>query len=271
MSDVLGQFLGDIGFGGAQTGADIVRMLGVQDRTLQKTFGQGLEPLIGTVRKGLGELPGLLSTLTGQAQTVAGLGRERIGRVFEAGRTGLEERGIELGRASQMGRARAGFAGGGAIEREERLGRRHLGQQFMEILGARRTGLGGVEAGLKRSLFGAGERVESERAGLLGALGGGIQNLLNALIAGGVQFGGGDRDGDGDRDIPVHYLLGVGETTVLGDAYEQYRRSGGAMNREDWRSAGMPANVDVSGEPGAYRGGGDIGGYYEERYADRLT
>ena len=56
MSDVLGQFLGDIGFGGAQTGADIVRMLGVQDPT-EKPYGAGLDPLFATVRKGLGELP----------------------------------------------------------------------------------------------------------------------------------------------------------------------------------------------------------------------
>lgn len=202
MSDVLGEFLSSFGFGGAETGADITRMLGVQDPALQQRFGRGLDPLFGTVRTGLGELPELLATLTGQAQTAAGIGRERIGRGFQAGRAGLEERGVELGRAGRIGVARAGFAGAGAPGRRERLGRRQLGRQFMDILGARRTGLAGVEAGLERELFGAGEAVESRRAGLLGSLGTGIQNLLNALISGGVQFGAGETDGDPIPPVP---------------------------------------------------------------------
>ncbi len=191
MSDFLDEFLTDIGFGGAETGADIVRLLGVEDPALQGRFGRGIEPLFGTVRKGLGELPALLSTLTGQAQTTAGIGRERVARGFQTGRAGLEQRGIELGRAGQTALARAGFAGAGAPQRQQRLGRRQLGQQFMDVLGARRTGMAGVEAGFEQALFGAEQRVESERAGLLGSLGGGIQNLLNALISGGVQFGAG--------------------------------------------------------------------------------
>lgn len=220
MSDVLGEFLSSFGFGGAETGADITRMLGVQDPALQQRFGRGLDPLFGTVRKGLGELPELLATLTGQAQTAAGIGRERIGRGFQAGRAGLEERGVELGRAGRIGVARAGFAGAGAPGRRERLGRRQLGRQFMDILGARRTGLAGVEAGLERELFGAGEAVESRRAGLLGSLGTGIQNLLNALISGGVEFG---EDGADVVSRP-----GVGGTPP----------PPGAMSYIDWRNSG---------------------------------
>lgn len=209
--DVFGDFLSEMGFGGAQTGADIVRMLGVQDTALHEQFGKGLDPLFGTVRKGLGELPGLLATLTGQARTTAGLGRERVGLGFQTGRAGLEERAIGLGRGGRMATARAGFAGGGAIPGAGRRGRRQLGQQFMDILGARRTGLAGVEAGLERGLFGAGEAVESRRAGLFGSLGTGIQNLLNALISGGVEFGG-----DGMTQEERNKLINLGDESSTG-------------------------------------------------------
>lgn len=247
MSDVLGQFLGEIGFGGAQTGADITRMLGVQDPALQERFGRGLDPLFGTVRRGLGELPELLATLTGQAQTAAGIGRERIGRGFETGRMGLQQRGVELGRAGQVGRARAGFAGAGALGRRERVGRRQLGQQFMGILGARRTGLAGVEAGLEQSLFGAEQRVETERAGLLGSLGAGIQNLLNALISGRVEFGAGEevtppidtdpwRPAAEDEDI---YTGGVVNPPPSGySSWEDYYAGRRAETKERFREEG---------------------------------
>ena len=147
MSDVLGDFLSSIGYGGARTGADITRMLGIEEPALQRRFGRGLDPLISTVRTGLADLPQLLSTLTGQVQ-------ER----FQTGRAGLEQRGVELGRGGRVAAARSGFAGAGALGRRERVGRRQLGQQFMGVLGARGAGM-----------FGAEQRVESERAGLLGS------------------------------------------------------------------------------------------------------
>jgi len=253
MSDFLGDFLSDIGFGGAQTGADIVRMLGVTAPT-EKPYGAGLDPLFATVRGGLAELPGLLATLTGQAQTAAGVGRERITGGFQVGRAGLEQRGIELGRAGQVARARGGFAGAGALGRRERLGRRQLGQQFMGILGARRTGLAGVEAGLEESLFGAEQRVERERAGLLGTVGTGIQNLLNALISGGVKFGAGGND-----EPPID--------PSAYSAWQNYRDRGGTLPYQEWMDEGSPAaptGITVEGDTAK------IGGYggKDQDYAD---
>ena len=256
MSDFLGDFLKDIGFGGAQTGADITRMLGVQDPALQQRFGQGLDPLFGTVRKGLGELPELLATLTGQAQTTAGIGRERIAGGFQTGRTGLQQRGIELGRGGRAAVARAGFAGGGATQRQQQRGRSQLGRQFMDILGARRTGLAGVEAGLEQSLFGAGQRVAGERAGLLGSLGGGIQNLLNALISGGVEFGGGggptydpQAPGVGDIVIPGREEPepGYGGKDVDYGNWRTYRDNGGTLGYQDWVAKGSPEYDYIGG------------------------
>ncbi len=227
MSDFLSDFLKDIGFGGAQTGADITRMLGVQDPALQQRFGQGLDPLFGTVRKGLGELPELLSTLTGQVK----------GR-FQTGRAGIQESAVGLGRAGGAATARSGFAGSGAIQRTQRTGRRHLGQSFMDVLGARKTGL-----------FGAEQRVAGERAGLLGSLGGGIQNLLNALISGGVEFGGGggptydpQAPGVGDIVIPGREEpgLGYGGEDVDYGNWRTYRDNGGTLGYQDWAAKGSP-------------------------------
>lgn len=214
MSDALSEFLSDLGYGGAETGADIVRMLGVQDPT-EKPYGAGLDPLFATVRKGLGELPSLLSTLTGQVQ-----------RGFQTGRAGLQERGVELGRAGEAGRARAGFAGAGALGRRERLGRRQLGQQFMGLLGEREAGM-----------FGAEQRVESERAGLLGTAGAGIQSLLNALISGGVEFGEGDDTPyyDPSTEPPIYRYgeqFADPEKEIL--TFEAWKRQEGLVGPESW-------------------------------------
>ena len=169
MSDFLGDFLRDFGYGGAESGADIARMAGVTDPKVIRESGLSLDPLFATTKTGLAKLPELLSTLTGQ-----------VGGRFQTGQAGIQESAVGLGRAGGAATARAGFAGSGAIQRTQRIGRRHLGQSFMDVLGARKTGL-----------FGAEQRVEGERAGLLGSLGGGIQTLLNALIPGKVEFGGG--------------------------------------------------------------------------------
>ena len=222
MSDFLGNFLKDIGFGGAQTGADITRMLGVQDPALQQRFGQGLDPLFGTVRKGLGELPELLSTLTGQVK----------GR-FQTGRAGIQESAVGLGRAGGVATARSGFAGSGAIQRTQRIGRRHLGQSFMDVLGARKTGL-----------FGAEQRVAGERAGLLGSLGSGIQNLLNALISGGVEFGGGGPPIDIPEREPAP---GYGGEDVDYGNWRTYRDNGGTLGYQDWAAKGSPEYDYIGG------------------------
>lgn len=219
MSDVLQEFLSSFGFGGAETGADITRMLGVQDPTEQRRFGRGLDPLFATVRTGLGELPGLLSTLTGQVQ-----------RRFQTGRAGVQERGVELGRAGRAGIARAGFAGAGALERRGQLGRRQLGRQLTDILGARETGL-----------FGAEQRVESERAGLLGTMGSGIQNLLNALISGGVEFGA------EDVESPAPGITTYESNQI---EYEEYQNRGGVLSMSDWLAAGKPTWIGAE-RPGA--------------------
>lgn len=189
MSDALDEFLRNLGYGGAQTGADIARILDIQDPTIRRLAGKELDPLFEIVRTGLGELPGLLSALTGQAQ-----------KRFQVARGGIQERGVELGRAGRAGVARAGFAGAGAPQRLQRIGRRQLGQQFMGVLGAREAGM-----------FGGEQRVETERAGLLGQMGTGIQNLLRTLMAGDVQFEGAAAGEDTTIDL-----------TALRSEYNQY-------------------------------------------------
>ena len=255
----LSEFFAQQGFGGATSAEDIVRLLGQQagveigapDIT-RFAASSGLPGLLKTTRTGLGELPGLLSTLTGQAQSTAdigleaargaqtlggevaqqqftsgteaaqtrfGFGTEAAGEKFLTGRRGLLGAALDLGETGRATRARTGFAGGGAGQRQQQRGRRQLEQQLSEItgikgretgrlgtereqslqglsevLGLRTQGLeqqfetseASIEDTLSKALFGAGETVGEEQGGLLAALLGGITNLRETLRSEGV-------------------------------------------------------------------------------------
>lgn len=202
-----------LGYGGARTGADIVRMLGERRGTdispaQQQEFGVDIQDLIATTTAGLGDLPGRLSELTGQVQ-----------RSFLGGRGGLERTALGQTQQFQSALARGGFAGAGALERGRETGRRAIGQQFTELLGRRRTGFETARTS-----------VESQQASLLAALMGGIQNLRATLRGEGVF-------GEGDAEPP-------GRT--LEDLWREYRDAGGTLNLPEWVNAGRPG-VDVPG------------------------
>lgn len=173
-----------------------------------------------------------------------GLAGEALGELPELRRgmlgqltSGLQERGATAGRELQHRRAGAGFAGAGALDRAGRVSRRGLGREY--------------ESGR----WGIGQDIAKREAGILGGLSGQVGSFLQALLAGGAEPGEGDRP-------------------TLAGAYDQYINSGGRMSRDEWDAAGRPVSIDVSGETpgaGAYTGGGDIRGYYEERYRDRLS
>ena len=204
-------FFEQYGFGGAKTGADIVRMLGEQRGTTispedQASWGRDLDMLLGETRAGLGELPGLFSTLTGQVRETARIGGEAVRGAFQAGRGGLQRAALGLGQQFRTGLGRAGFAGSGALRRRRATGRQAIGEQFGELLGKRRTGLGGVEVGLERGLFGAEKTVAGEESSLLAALMGGIGTLREAMrredVFGGKIGPGGEPSGD----TPMSYV-----------------------------------------------------------------
>ncbi len=129
--------------------------------------------------------------MTGQARTTARIGRAGVRESFLGERGGLERAALGQTRQFQAGLARAGFAGGGALERGRETGRRQLGEQFTTLLGRRRTGLEDIGARFERGLFGARETVGGEQASLLAALMGGVQNLRATLRGEGVFTGEG--------------------------------------------------------------------------------
>jgi len=228
----MGDIFEQLGYGGARTGADIVSLLGKRHDTdisaeERAKWGERIQSLVDLTRTDVGKLPELFSTLTGQAQETARIGRERIGESFLGERGGLQRAALGQTQQFQRGQARAGFAGGGALRREREVGRRTVGEMFENLLGRRRTGLGGVQAGLERGLFGAEERIGTEESGLMANLLSGIQNLEAAMERGEV-FGRDEVDETAEGSLPD-----------WGD-FVAYQNAGGKLSYNDWINAGRP-------------------------------
>ena len=237
-----------LGFEGATSGEDIVRILGERTGTNisasdQARFATDLLPLLETVRTGLGELPGRFSELSGQAQETARLGRESIAGEF-AGRSGGLRRAAIGGRAAgRTAISRSGFAGSGAIERQQQVGSRALTQDLGDLFTRRQSGLEGIESGLSRSLFSAREDIEGAQGDFLSTLLGGVQNLRSTLRREGVFTGGGGATGGGaiQGDTIPQFLV---------DEYQRFRDNGGTLSFEDWletQTGGPPSGTTTGG------------------------
>jgi len=206
--------------------ADILASLGFDVSTLSGLLGERfeeggqfvnlLQPSLQLAQQGLGALPELMSTLTGQATERFGIGLENIGTQrgqlgtredvlrsgLTLGRQGIQENLFNLAMQSQEAAARSGFARGGAIGRLSRLGRRRAGRQAgeltekfqtgLESLGLAEKALGTQERGLgasfREALFGSQQQVQRQEAGILGTLSQNINSLLQSLLGAGVSL-----------------------------------------------------------------------------------
>ena len=174
------------------------------------------------------------SRFTGRLEPLFGLAEEALGRI-EPARAGQEvfaRRGaiqslIGQTRGFQAAQTRAGFAGGGALQRRRGLLGRETAGEFQE------------------RLFGIGQQAATARAGVQTSLLGGIQDVLAQLRAEGVE------------PSDIRPLPDPTTQEQLREDYDRYVAGGGDMNIGDWVRAGQPdpfvSDVDLTAEWEDYR------------------